>query len=311
MYLSELKIRNFRIFGENDKELTLVLTKGITAIVGQNDAGKSAIVDAIRYALLTRDQEFIRVQPEDFHVDSSGKQASEIYIRCMLSDFNAVEKGALAEYLTYKGTDVVLYVNWTARTLGKIPGERGWLNVSVSSGIDGTGLSFELPVRQMLSAAYLRPLRDAESEMSSGRCSRLSQILANVPEIKTGQPFDCNNPPADSAAVCNLSLPALYDYMRFSVEKHPGIGSAECTINIDYLAPISLEGCKLNAKISFADGGSELARLRQILERLELALTDTPEGTARGITVLVQTTSCLWLANYYSLEENLRGSLCC
>jgi putative ATP-dependent endonuclease of OLD family len=108
MRLARLSLRNFRQFGDNDDKLELALSSGVTALVGRNDSGKSAVIDAIRYALLTRDQSYIRVQPEDFHIDAAGVQADEMFIRCQLSDLNDDEKGAFAEYLTYDGADVSL-----------------------------------------------------------------------------------------------------------------------------------------------------------------------------------------------------------
>ena len=179
MFLSELTIRNFRQFGEGESELSMELQPGVTALVGRNDSGKSAVIDAIRYALLTRDQEYIRVQPEDFHISKTEKQANEIYIVCKLVGLTDREKGAFIEYLSYDGDDVFLNVTWTARKLSEVPGTRRWIDVSVRSGIDSAGPPFEMSVRELLSAAYLRPLRDAEQEMSPGRSSRLSQILFN------------------------------------------------------------------------------------------------------------------------------------
>lgn len=44
----------------------------------------------------------------------------------------------------------------------------------------------EQEIREFLSTTYLRPLRDAESELSSGRKSRLSQILSSSNDIKAG-----------------------------------------------------------------------------------------------------------------------------
>src|SRR5690606_31158785 len=126
------------------------------------DSGKSAVIDAIRYALLTRDQEYIRVQPEDFHIDTDGKQATEICIMCKLSGLTDAEKGDLIEYLSYSKNDVSLYVTWTALRLSEKPGTRRWVDLSVRSGIDGAGPPFETSVRGLLSATYLRPLRDAE-----------------------------------------------------------------------------------------------------------------------------------------------------
>ena len=122
-------------------------------------------------------------------IDAAAKQAAEIYIGCKLSGLNDDEKGEFAEYLSYESDDVVLYVIWTARRLSENPGTRRWVEVSVRSGIDGAGPTFEASVRELLSAAYLRPLRDAEREMSPGHGSRLSQILASVPEIGQGEVF--------------------------------------------------------------------------------------------------------------------------
>ena len=93
MHLSRLTLRNFRLFGDGDEQLDIPLGNGVTALVGRNDCGKSAVIDAIRYALLTRDQSYIRVQPEDFHINAAGIQANEIRIRCQLSDLSDDEGG--------------------------------------------------------------------------------------------------------------------------------------------------------------------------------------------------------------------------
>ena len=281
MHLSKITVRNFRQFGEGDSELQMDLQPGVTALVGRNDSGKSAVIDAIRYALLTRDQQFIRVQPEDFHIDDAGQQASEISIACTLAGLTDAEMGALIEYLSYEGDDVVTHVNWTARKIGETPGTRRWIDISVRSGIDGAGPAFESSVRELLSAAYLRPLRDAEREMSPGRGSRLSQILSNVPEIGQGEAFDVKNVPQDPDALARLSLVGLGDYMRHSVSRHSGVGGAQKAINEEYLKLLSLRGDDIRGKIDVSEGGTESARLRQILERLELGLHDAT-GSAMG-----------------------------
>jgi putative ATP-dependent endonuclease of OLD family len=282
MYLSQLTVRNFRQFGEGPSELQICFRPGVTALVGRNDSGKSAIIDAIRYALLTRDQEFVRVQPEDFHVDHAGRQASEIYITCRLADLNDAEKGAFIEYLSFKEDDTFLCVNWSVRKLSEAPGARRWIEVSVRSGIDGTGPPFETSARELLAAAYLRPLRDAEREMSPGRGSRLSQILQNVPEIEGGESFDERNVPRDAAAVGRLSLVGLADYLRHSIRHHTSVGSAEKAINEQYLASLSLLGDDLKGRIDVTEGGTEQARLRQILEKLELGLLDAVSHSPKG-----------------------------
>lgn len=53
MYISGVKIENFRGIGE---ETIFRLNPGITVLVGENDSGKSTVIDAIRYVLGTTDQ---------------------------------------------------------------------------------------------------------------------------------------------------------------------------------------------------------------------------------------------------------------
>jgi putative ATP-dependent endonuclease of the OLD family len=282
VYLSHLSLRNFRQFGDGDDKLELPFRSGVTALVGRNDSGKSAVIDAIRYALLTRDQSYIGVQPEDFHIDASGAQADEILIRCRLGELNDDERGAFAEYLTYEGGEVSLIVNWAARRRSESPSARQWVDVSVRSGVDGAGPTFEASVRELLSSAYLRPLRDAAREMSSGRSSRLSQILANVPGISQGEAFDENALLADPSSVRKLSLLGLADYLRHSVKTHRGVSGAETAINTQYLSSLFLRGDGLQGRIDLIDVGSDAIRLRRILERLELGLFEASTASARG-----------------------------
>ncbi len=282
MFLSELKIKGFRQFGAAEPGFAVKFYEGVTALVGENDAGKTTIIDAIRYSLQTRDLEFLRLQVEDFHIQADGQQVTEIGICCRLAGLTTSEKGAFAEHLTYEGQEMVLYVHWSARRLSEMPGSRRWVDIVVRSGPDGSGPTFDTAVRQLLATAYLRPLRDAEREMSPGRGSRLSQILNNFPDMKKGVPFNRDAPPADADQAARLSLAGLSDYLRHLVDQHAGLGNAQRAINTDYLALLSLAGENLHGRISFAEGGSEAARLRQILERLEVDLLQGPEGKSRG-----------------------------
>lgn len=282
MYLSELKIKNFRQFNDSEPGFTIIFNEGVTALVGENDAGKTAVMDAIRHVLLTRDSEHLRLNPEDFHIKRDGTQATEILIACKLSKLNESEKGAFAEYLTYESVDASLHLYWVARRLNETAGSRRWVDISVRSGPDGSGPSLDSGIRQLLATAYLRPLRDAEREMSSGRGSRLSQILSNFPNIKNGNPFDNANLPADAAQAALLSLAGLSEYLGHLVGNHSGVSTAQTAINTNYLAPLSLSGENLQGRITFAHGGSDSARLRQILERLELDLFEGTTGQSRG-----------------------------
>ncbi|WP_250953395.1 AAA family ATPase, partial [Escherichia coli] len=49
------------LFDSAEKAFVLSLNPGLTALVGENDAGKTAVIDALRLVLGTRDQEMLRI----------------------------------------------------------------------------------------------------------------------------------------------------------------------------------------------------------------------------------------------------------
>lgn len=283
MYLSALKIENFRQFGQAGHSLEMSFNKGVTALVGENDAGKTAVIDAIRYVLQTRDAEYMKLQLEDFHINDSGVQADTITLVCTLDDLNKAELGAFAEYVTYKSKIGRLHIHWSAKRVHGSNLTRRWADISVRSGEKGEGPSLDAGVRQLLATAYLKPLRDAEREMSPGRNSRLSQVLSSFPTIDAGNDFDTVSPPGTTSDAEALSIAGMGDYMRHLVNKHGAIISAEQAINVNYLAPLSLAGQPLTSRISFGEGGTASARLKQVLERLELGLLDHASGESRGV----------------------------
>ncbi|MDB5438453.1 MAG: chromosome segregation protein, partial [Caulobacteraceae bacterium] len=90
----------------------------MTAFVGENDAGKTAVIDALRFVLGTRDQESMRLDLTDFHHATSGERASEIAIRLTFAGLTGADRSAFAEYLTYPVDDPtkqILILTWVAR----------------------------------------------------------------------------------------------------------------------------------------------------------------------------------------------------
>lgn len=65
MFLLEVRITNFRKFGQGtngEPGLVLVLNKGLNVLIGENDAGKSTVIDAIKFVLLTQSREYSRLE---------------------------------------------------------------------------------------------------------------------------------------------------------------------------------------------------------------------------------------------------------
>ena len=184
MIISELKVYNFRRFKSVDGVPGLQITfhEGLNALIGENDSGKTAVIDALKLVLLTQSNEYIRPVDNDFYRPANGDACTEFAIDCTITKFNQNEAKNFIEYLKFKknGEEIeyTLELHYRAWKEGhKIFQELRVGDVDDSISIDGKA-------RDLLKAVYLKPLRDAEREMSSGRGSRISQILLNHPVFK-------------------------------------------------------------------------------------------------------------------------------
>ncbi len=290
MYIAEIKIENFRLFGSGEHAFRLPLNPGLTALVGENDAGKTAIIDALRLVLGTRDQDMLRVDLADFHQSAPGiERVDHIAIRLTFRGLTVADRAAFAEFLTYETNgeqvETVLIITWIAKRNAKEGSSRRVLPPEWRTGAKGDGPTMDLGARSLLTATYLRPLRDAERAMRAGRGSRLSQILQYTAEIRnTGVGFDRNaNPPVEAK---NLSVLGLGDYATYLFGENEGIKQARKRLNEEYLAPLSFADDLLLARIGVAEAQEDNVRLRQVLEKLELALTgsaDADSAYSRGL----------------------------
>ena len=61
MILSELKLYNFRKFKSvgNDPGLSITFHKGLNALIGENDSGKTAVIDAIMLLISPPDTQLL------------------------------------------------------------------------------------------------------------------------------------------------------------------------------------------------------------------------------------------------------------
>ena len=71
MYLAKLRLWNFRLFSSESNNLDLEIpdlevcfNKGLNVLIGENDSGKTALIDAIKLVLKTHSPDWIRVTPE-------------------------------------------------------------------------------------------------------------------------------------------------------------------------------------------------------------------------------------------------------
>lgn len=184
MIISELRVYDFRQFKSVDDAPGLKITfhKGLNALIGENDSGKTAVIDALKLVLLTQSNEYIRPSDEDFYKPVGEDACSEFKIDCTISDFTQNEAKNFIEYLSFNQTENGIEYTLELHYRAWKEGHKIYQELRVGDIDDG--ISIDGKARELLKAVYLKPLRDAEREMSSGRGSRISQILLNHPVFK-------------------------------------------------------------------------------------------------------------------------------
>ncbi len=273
MHLTEIFATNFRVFGSEDdgNALRLSLRPGLNVLVGENDGGKTAVVDAVRYCLWTTSHDFHRFTIDDFHC-SNVERATELVIRCKFECLSVGDQARFMEWLTTPADSVpVLYINLRAKRLDS--GGYPKVAVMVNAGEGGQGPTIDGTIRELLRTTYLRPLRDAEAELSPGRGSRLSQILSNHPDIKKQDHDDFKPESVDEPE----TLVGIMRRAEHGIAKNSAIVSANKSINDDYLSAFQIGPDQLLSEVAVSAGAS----LSQILEKLELALAKPATSAAR------------------------------
>ena len=177
MIVSELKLYDFRKFHSENGEpgLSVSFHKGLNALIGENDSGKTAIIDALKLVLLTQSNDYVRPSEEDFYFDPDNGYVHEFKIECILSEFSQNEAKNFIEFLEF--TRDVEGLHYSMHMYYRAWKENNRIFTDLRVNDPEEGITLDSRARELLKAVYLRPLRDAEREMHSGRNSRLSQIL--------------------------------------------------------------------------------------------------------------------------------------
>jgi putative ATP-dependent endonuclease of OLD family len=182
MYLKELIIKNFR----GIENLELEFQKGLNVIIGENNTGKTAVIDALRlvYSTGTPRRE-IYVNEEDFYVNKYGEINSPIEFDLFFSDLNKQEEGLFYELLSLdkslKGNDdeeelkIELHIRYfleTRKGTKKIV-FRYW-------GGEKEGGQIPPEVMELFYFVSLHALRNAERDLIPRRGSQLGQLFIKL-----------------------------------------------------------------------------------------------------------------------------------
>lgn len=301
MYLSTITLKNFRKYaydGANKHGITVNFHKGLNALIGENDSGKSAIIDAIKLVLQTQSGEFTRVMDEDFYISATGEIATEFSIDCIFEGFEINEAKNFVEWLSFekdKTSGTVFYKLFLHYRAWR---ENGRIYTELKAGDVEDGISLDGKARELLKCVYLRPLRDAQKEMHSGRNSRISQILFSHPLFSNKE---------DNALV-TLIMQANEGIERYFLEEEGReiLGKIRSTLT-EFLD----EHASKDASIKTSE-----MRLKSILESLSLVAPEVQPGlgvynllfiAAELLLLNSDTNGSLKLSVIEELEAHLHG----
>lgn len=249
MYLGKINIQNFRQF----KSLELEFQHGLNLLIGENDSGKSSIIDAIKFVTGTHSNDWLRLDKDDFFTDGSTR-ATELKIVCIFKDLSQDEAAAFLEWLSIVDSEYYLKLTLTGRRKEK-SNSISEVFYDIKAGEDEESGVIGGEAKNKLRVTYLKPLRDAEYELAPRKGSRLSQILGAYEIFQKKD--DTKHPLELTMDKANLEVT---DY--FENQEGKQVSDA---INKDYLKEFSLLNNPLTSKFGITQND-----LGKILEKLEL-----------------------------------------
>jgi len=245
MHISKLHIRNFRCI----ENLELSFDSGLNVIIGENNTGKTAVLDALRIILARGDERRdIWISEDDFHVDSTGKHASSIEIDVVFSDPSVEQQAAFIELLAAPDSGVPelqLHVRyeWDAKK-ERVKSPTLW-------GGENEGQAVPGEVLQLIYHVHLDALRDAARFIAPGRGSRIGELVRKL------EPDDAKREVMEKEV-----LTALRDLDKWTNLRN----NAQKIIN-KHLEQMTIDGSIQEVEVDFVE-----SKFRRIAESLRLHL---------------------------------------
>ncbi len=169
MYLAELTIKNFRKL----RDAKLKFQPGLNVLVGPNNVGKSAVVDALRTLLAGHDEPYPRLDVSDRHRPAEGESAGDISFHFVFKGLEHDDEADFTAALKMgsdKAMEAHIHVRYTdADQTGRFRVKR-WCG-------DHQDVALTSDMMENLRGVYLQPLRDAAQSLKPSRNSQLARLL--------------------------------------------------------------------------------------------------------------------------------------
>lgn len=258
MFLKKIAIKNFRCL----KSLTLDFHKGVNILVGENNSGKTAIIDALRICFSYGNQyRDIFVTLNDFYINTSNPT----------SDLKDIEFDLVFEIANYEKAGV-FYDMLSVGPDGKkelqlhfryfINDKKGIKKVKNRIwGGDNEGQSVVPDVLELIYAVYLGPLRDAVQSLRPIKGNILGDLYSNIEQESDKQQHLAGK---------------VHNLLQHDTEWRKLINSGRDAVN-EHIKKTSIIGKQYSVEIEFLP-----FEFRRILDTLRIQIpiyNKLPEGT--------------------------------
>lgn len=181
MYLKNFHIKNFRCI----EDMTVEFKKGVNVLIGENNTGKTTILDALRLSFsLGTQRRDIFFNLDDFFVNKYGITADVCEFDLTFADIFEQQKGLFVEMLALDNNEYVLklHLKYQQKTKGDID------TISFKCwGGEHKGQNISYEMLNLFFFIHLEALRDAERNLRPNRENRLSHLLRRLINDSTEQ----------------------------------------------------------------------------------------------------------------------------
>tara|TARA_Y100001956_G_scaffold16177_1_gene15666 strand:- start:5309 stop:7108 length:1800 start_codon:yes stop_codon:yes gene_type:complete len=178
VFLSKLTIKNFRRLDE----ITFNFVDGLNVIVGENNIGKTALVDALRVILASHEDPYLRITEDDIFQPKDGREASgDITFHFVFSDLNESDEADFLHALVpidKEKFEAHIHARFSLIDASGRMRLKRWCGEHEEVGMTSDML-------ENLRGVYLQPLRDASKGLKPGRNSQLARLMRLIGEEDT------------------------------------------------------------------------------------------------------------------------------